>query len=875
MKTAQLSGARRPRDLYMRGSALGLAVVLALGIGSATARAADPKDKVNEARRIQTQVGNIESLADHLVRTYANPQAIVRRFPNQKRLLDARVFWELGQYENAAMLLFDVLERPDFQGDYEFEPTQLLLGECLLKLDNPHGARELFTKVAQGRDRKLAEEARLYLIELALAEGYEDRLRKAVNDYTQLVSSPQAGSDRTRYGLGKAHLTLNEPDKAVAALLAIPPQSELYHRSRFYLGAAYVAKGQVDVALEVFRALTQVPGEEPLAKELRDQAWLAVGRLLVQRGAFELGLASYQNIDRNSAYYEDAVYEMSWAYINQEKYDRALQTVQVLLLTVKEGEREIDAHVLRGQLNVMMQDYDEARTSYQTIIDRFAPIRNELARFTKAPGEVQRYFKWLLDRRGGLGDLNSPLSERTLAWLESGTELARVAAVFDRISKEREEIKATQHLGEELAVMLGSKNRVEMFPDLSEGWSQALVLENRLVLLAAEMLDYQNGRIRDRLSAQDRSALAEIVAVRRSLEERAARLPTSFEAYEKRQSEIGRRYRDLEKKNFFVEQGLDEVQRQLKGIERFLNEKQYADDGKKLSPERESDLRRDIEKEKETLTAMYQELLALKRELLREIASIGTGDEATRGEDSLKASLLQAIEREGAYYDRAASRIGGPITAEFQDLGEARMKLARTIGRLDSVIAAIDREVGSKTAELVDQVRRELENLTGYEGEVTVLDGDGRVMALNMGEEFFARALGRMDQVVLEADVGLLDVMWARKNEKTQELQRLNDDRSRRIKQLQADLENIKTGANDDSDAIAPPAPPTPPPGTPAPTDNKAPEGGKDTKPESKAPPATTPTTPAAGPAKPAEGAPADPAKDPAKDPAEAPQEAP
>lgn len=832
-----------------------LAMTFAAVLSSLPGKALAQEGPNNRARHIQTQVGNIEALADHLVRTYANPQAIVRRFPNQKRLLDARVFWELGQFENAAMLLFDVLERPDFQGDYEFEPTQLLLGECLLKLDNPHGARELFSKVAQGRDKKLAEEARLYLIELALAEGYEDRLRKAVNDYTQLVSSLQSSSDRTRYGLGKAHLTLNEPDKAANALLGIPPQSELFHRSRFYLGAAYVAKGQVDLALEVFRALTQVPGDEPVAKELRDQAWLAVGRLLVQRGAFELGLASYQNIDRNSRYYEDAVYEMSWAYINQEKYDRALQTVQVLLLTVEDGEREIDAHVLRGQLNVMMLDYDEAKVSYQTIIDRFAPIRNELARFTQAPGEVQRYFKWLLDRRSGLGTLNSPLSDRTIAWLESGTDLSRVAAVFDRISKEREEIKATQQLGEELSTMLGSNNRVEMFPDLRQGWSQALVLENQLVLLATEMLDLQNNRIRDRLPAADKAALSEIVAVRRTLEERAARLPTSFEAYEARQGEISRRYRDLEKKNFFVEQGLEEVQRQLKGIERYLNDKQYSDEGKKLTAERETDLRRDIEKEKEALTAMYGELLNLKREIVREIASIGTGDDATRGEDSLKASLLQAIEREGSFYDRAASRIGGPITADFQDLGETRMRLGRTIGRLDSVIAAIDKEVGSKTTELVDQVKRELENLTGYRADVTALDGDGRVMALDMGEEFFARALARMDQVVLEADVGLLDVMWARKNEKTQELQRLNDDRSRRIKQLQTDLEAIKTGAGDESDAIAPPAPRTPPPGPtpegttpPATTPTPATPPGTPTTPAATptTPPAATPTTPPA-----------------------------
>ena len=68
-------------------------------------------------KKYGSQIANLEAAADRLVREFANPLAIVRKFPNQRRLIDARVFYELGQFENAAMLLIDVMERPDFQGD--------------------------------------------------------------------------------------------------------------------------------------------------------------------------------------------------------------------------------------------------------------------------------------------------------------------------------------------------------------------------------------------------------------------------------------------------------------------------------------------------------------------------------------------------------------------------------------------------------------------------------------------------------------------------------------------------------------------------------------------------------------------------------------
>jgi|GEM_PF-1347242 len=801
-------------------------VVVAFAVMTLAPVRADDGDR--NARKFATQLGNIETQVDQLVRQYANPTALIRKFPNQKRLIDARVFYELKQYENAAMLLFDLLERPDFRDDLEYEATQLLLGDCLLEMDNPQAARELFLRVASGRDPANAEEARLFLLELALGNpaSTEEILRRAVNDL-----GGDATSDRTRYGLGKAELRLGNADKSIDWLQTIGTGSALYNRSRFYLGAAYVAKGQVDLALEIFRQLTTVEVKDKITTELRDQAWLAVGRLLVQRGNYDLGLTSYQNIDRNSPHYEEAVYEMSWAYINQDQFDKALQTVEVLLLTVKNDQQEIDAHVLRGQLNVMQQNYDEALASYQTIVDRFAPVRNELANFTKNPQDVQRYFKWLLERRKGLGQLKSPLSGKTVSWLESNSDFSRVTAVFDRIAGEREDIEKAREAGDELGKMLGAKNRVEMFPELRQGWTQALVLENQLVLVATRMLDRQNEQIRDRLDGKAKGELSEIVAWRRKLEEQASRLPTTFAAYEARQDEVTRQYRELERKNFFVEESIDEVQRQLIGVERFLNNKQYADSGKKLTASQEGSLRVDIESEKAELQAMYEELIALKKEIQLETMSVGTGDAATQGEDNLKASLLAALEREGAFYDQAGTRVGGSYDRDFKTYAGLRERLLGTISRLDQVIAAIDREVGEKTSDLIALVRTEVENLEGYKGEVSALDDEGRTIARQMGEDFFGRALARMDQVVLEADVGVLDVMWARKTEKTVELQALNEERGRRLKQLQSDLESIKTGAADEaaerteapSDSEAPP---TPAPETPAPEDAAPPDGG-------------------------------------------------
>ncbi|MCA9515793.1 MAG: tetratricopeptide repeat protein, partial [Myxococcales bacterium] len=729
---------------------LGLALATGVLVAGAALGGAASAEEERGVRRFESQVANLEDAIGRLVREFANPLAIVRKFPHQTRLIDARVFYDLGNYENAAIVLMDVLDDPAFRGDLEYESAELLLGQALLKIDNPKAARDQFSAVAKGRDAKLAEEARYYLIEMALSDGDTARLKELVAQF-----GGTASSDRTRFGLGKAYLQLNDPDKAILWLKVVSPQSEFFTRARYYLGAAYTAKKQYTDALSIFSGLTGGTADDAEAQALKDLSWLAVGRLQSETGDLTTALTSYQNIGRNSPHYEVALYEMAWTYIKLEQYDRALLTVDVLLLTVQDEQINVDAHVLRGRLNVMMNDYDEAMDSYSAIIDRFAPIRNELVRFTRDPADIQRYFQWLLERQKGQAALKAPLSERTSKWVESTDDIGRVASVFDRISGESSDIAEATGIGHDLEKILSSRNRVELFPNLRDGWTRALALQNRLVLVSSQVLDAEAALIEGKLPREDATEIAELIAYRRSLDEKVRTLPQTFEAYDRRQAAMNQRFADLARKQFMVEQNLAEVQRQLLAIERYLDDKQFSDTSTdKLPAAREAGIRADIEAEKKALTGLFGELKALKRTIELEARSVGTGDEASAGERGLRTALLDAHRREQDFYSRVGLRIGRGVDQELASYAALRGRVVAAIARLDGVIAAIDEEVASKTAELRTIVSRELGSLAGYQGEVAIYDGEGRDLARDMGEELFRRAQGRMNEVVLEADVG-------------------------------------------------------------------------------------------------------------------------
>ncbi len=788
---------------------------LVVPFARAPAQARGPEAKV-AADRFEAPLSNIDTALARLERVYARADAALRNFATQKRLVDARVFHELGEHENAAILLLDIVERPDFKDALDYESTLVLLGDSLVKLGNLIAARDTYRRVVTGRDPELADEARLRLLEIAVTRGRRAEIERAIRE------TPQSGrTDRMRYGIGKAWIQLGNWPEAARQLGEISEGSDYAIRATYYRAAALVALGDKATAVGLYRSLTAIPTEGSATHALiRDEAWLAIARLLIEEKDYARALASYQNIPRDSLHYEKALYEMAWAYVNQGQFDKAVQTVDVLLLNAVDPDVEVEANVLRGQLNLMRKDYDESLAAYQTIVDRFAPIRNELEKFAKNPEDVRAYFDWLTRRKDAMAELKSPLTLKTLLWLERAQDLGRVAQVFNGLAIERQEITEADAIAGELEKLLSDQGRVEVFPDLKEGWARLQVTENQLILLLIEMLDLQKAEMLPLLLPGERAEFEEIHAVRVRLSMEGLQLPSSFEAFSQRQEVALQRFRELAQRHFLVEKGMGELQRQLLAIEKALNDRQFADNGERFTAEQEQGLRDEIGREKQSLQAVHDELSALSREIELETRRLGAGDDASVVEQNLKTELIFAIEREADFHDRVTERLGPELRNRYQGLAATRLRADGLFKRIGGLLGIMEREVARKTAELLKIVKQEQGLLAGYGGEVDTLTADGDTIATRHGVAFFESALRRLSQVVLDADVGLLDVVWARKTEQSALLQSLNEDRGRRLKALQTSLDSIKSGAGDElggpsaaTTPAAPAEPATPTPG--------------------------------------------------------------
>ena len=240
------------------------------GVWTTPLRAEPPK--LDPVKVHAAVLGNLENAVTRLSREFRNPVALTRHFPMQRRLIDARVFFELGNYEPASILLYELVERPEFRKNREYANALVLLGRCLRYLGNPLGSRKYLQRAYSKGETRTREEALYHLIDLSLSQGDVRELREIVGSRTM----PR--SVKARYAMAKATLYLGDFDRAIELLKSIPAGDPIYVLSRYYLGAAQTALKRYKKAIKTFTQIVAIRPKGDDAKRARDLALFAIGR---------------------------------------------------------------------------------------------------------------------------------------------------------------------------------------------------------------------------------------------------------------------------------------------------------------------------------------------------------------------------------------------------------------------------------------------------------------------------------------------------------------------------------------------------------------------------------------------------------------------
>ena len=760
-----------------------------------------------------------------------------------RRLVDAQVAFSMGKHDAAALMLYDLVQKP---GEGDAHAALYYLGESLMQKGDRGSSRTYYQQlVSAGAAGKYYQQALERLLELSIAlsdpEGVEEIQAKLLG----IAASARRPS--VPYVLGKYAFSLGKYDEALSYMREVPKGSAYELQAVYFSGATQIAKKDLTRATEVFEELVNRKPRSTVDRRVIELAQLALGRVYYERDQPSKSIDSYLLVDRKSDLFPDALYEVGWVYVKSKQYDKALGALELLALSDPASSKTATVQILEGNLRIrkaqMLKEkevagidpgaepeleYDKARVLFTNAHAQYAPSYNELDRLLAAKEDATQFLAQITGRASRTFQVNSAMPEVAAAWIREDAEVQRVVSIESDLAQIEGNIREAELTIERLEGLLDAPRRGNVYPPLVERRTRLIEIQEALIAARTELADKQLA-----LGLDGGAATARRVAIGKQL----AALPGAELAYAERLAKAQEELTRFDESLFEIEAVLGSTDAMAVALRKFGRDVKLAD-------EQQANIDRTLGEVGPEVEALRTEMIEVRRELVLARDLAGTGDEVAVQAVALRRQMRQAQDEE----QRAlAGGGGGGDAKKLAALADLASRTAAETERIDAAIDAIVDESLKEVRGLLEQERAELAQ---YKQAFAEVEQESHQIGGLVLTETFTTVRQRLYDVVIRSDVGVIDVSWSQKEEADSDLKRYNLQRQRELKQLRDEFRDILEEAKGSGAAPAPATQPaTTPEGTPgtsgtAPT---PPTAGATPAPAAKA--ATAAAKPAATPA--------------------------
>lgn len=765
-----------------------VAAIMAAGITGAGLTAG-----VARADDVDAQLAAYENEARELGNDLPRPNRISGA-AGQRRLLDAEVAYSLGEYDAAALMLFELATKPGA----DQEASSFYLAESLFQKGDRGAARGYYERItARGNvASRYYQPALARLIEIAIAQKDDTN----VGQYTAALDqvSPGLRLPLVPYIRGKLAYSQDKPDEAVAYFQDVPKGSDYELQAAYYLATTYILKKDVQRATDIF---TDLIGKKPRTANDRrviELSQLALGRLYYERDQASKSIDSYLLVDRRSELFPDALYEVAWVYVKGKQYDKALRALELLALSDPASTKTPTVRILEGNLRIRKAqmvrgaqiqgtldnqqtddpatEYDKAARVFTETHDMYMPSYTALAQMVDSNADPAQYLQQIAGRSEHVFQAVAPMPEAAVQYMRDEPEVQRVVAVETDLGDITASLAQTEATIARLEGVLAAADSTAVYPALATRRSRIAEIQDSLMRIRSDLAEQM-------LRLVDGSGeLGQLSARRKQLYASYAAAPNAERAAAEHLAQHQAQYDAIEGSVADVDGVIGATQAIAVAL------RKYASDTPEFPASQKTTVTDALDEAARDAQAIENELDALHKELQigRDLA--GIGDEAA----AARAARKQLQDAEDAEDKALADRAAGS-----RDRDKAQ-KLAALSGRAARIAAALDqddRQIEALVAQGLQEVRamlaQEKANLAACKAEL----GDYEAEARSLGSGVLAASeqtvKAKLYDIVIRTDVGNVDVSWSQKEDVDDDLKRLNLSRQRELKQLRDEFKDI------------------------------------------------------------------------------------
>jgi tetratricopeptide (TPR) repeat protein len=713
----------------------------------------------------------------------------------EERLADGQLYYRLRDYVRASIVLTDIVD--NFAQHPGYPDALFYLGESLFQAGDYLGARARYRLVLDRSDEALfrghVQAALGRLIEIAIhirdftgVDAYFERLSRLPP--AEVESATAYFRAKYLYNLAvpmdsvaSSESPLPQPDPqqletARQAFEAVSSRSPYYAQARYFVGVTCTLRGQYSQAIEAFKRVMAVPVTGERGRDVQELARLALGRLYYETGQLEAAVAAYEGVERTSRHFDTALYEVTWVHIRAGDATRAERALELLSIAQPDSRYIPDGKLLRGNLLIREGRYADAHTVFEQVTREFQPVRDELAAMVAGHEDPQLYFRELV--RTNLDDFDAeaflpPLAAR---WSIIEGDMARAVSAVGDLAQTGQLIRETTTVAARLASALGSQNPVNVFRDLRNHRERSIALRNRLALIRRQLIEAVAAS-----SAQYNSAeVAAVRAERKQLEAQLQKLPTKPEHFEGRNTLVDSEFLRLRRQ-------LAELELTMLGMEARITATRSYMAATMKSPEQQAGVAAilaELEQQRAAITEYRESVVKVREEIETARVHVGVGDGNFQVDEALRTKHAALVARER----QLVAALGGGTSAQVQGVFQ---RVDATEASLQAHDQLVDQVVQERVTAMQQVLAVESAKVDEYSAALMTLREETVEVVGGVVYENFRKVERRFYDLVLKADVGIVDVGWAERESARMRVDALTRERSRILKALDDEFVEI------------------------------------------------------------------------------------
>jgi TolA-binding protein len=782
----------RCRTIWRRLAAVAAACALLAPAGRA---AADAVDEL--AKRITT----LEGQALDVERAIQPPKKSDKSSDlADRRLIEAQVAYGVGNYADATIILYDIVEK--YPESKAYDEAVFYLADSLFKKRDDLTARDYFTRIVNefGARDPHYQEALQRLIELSIR--LQDDAK--VPDYLAKIDAiPQAKRlDSVPYVRGKYLFFAKDYDAALKSFDGIGKTSQYYFQARYFAGTTNVAKDELAAAAKVFHALIRTPAKTKAQKRIVDLAHLALGRIHYERDQTTEAVDHYLMIGRKSDLFDEALYEVAFVYVKGKQFDKALRALELLALANPTSAMVPEVRLLEGNLRIRKaqavakvnggnsaEEYSKALDVFEKTRKTYEKPKAELEKVMKEHGDAKRFFAQITGASMDALDIEIQLPEVAVSWVKQEKDVGRVVNLTVTLDGIREDLDDSTKLLDRIDKAVNSPSRVAIFPELADRRAQMNDISETIFSVRNQLATHERVVVLKYLQGDEANVLADAQEKRRTLADKLAKMPNSADSYAERVKKAKLVYDQVDKRAAEIEVYVNTLTAEVVALEKYYRDVPEAQ--KIIAPDV---YEQQIKELRGMILELRTELDAIRQEVAQASDEAGIGDELAREEASLRKQLMDAVKAEHDAMQKVAQRMTGGDRSKVDQIAKVMDKASRIEDIMARTNKKIDKILDQQLAEVKSTITDERIRIAEYRATLAAYENEN----VDIGSEIiygsFDAVTRKFYEIAVRADVGLLDVTWSRKEEAEDKAERMRLDFANEKNIIDAEFRDVNGG---------------------------------------------------------------------------------